>query len=203
MGIYAKYILPRLMHLACGMRSTMRQRKQVVPLASGHVLEIGAGSGLNLPFYDSRRVDRLWALDPSLELWAMAADRVRKAAFPVEFLAAPAEAIPLDDQSVDTILITYSLCTIPDVSAALAEMRRVLRREGELLFCEHGKAPDATVRRWQKLLDPRWTRLGGGCHLGRDIPSILHSGGFQVQKLSTMYVSGWRPASFNYWGVAK
>lgn len=141
MGIYAKYVLPKLMHLACGTRSTMRQRKQVVPLATGRVLEIGAGSGLNLPFYDPRKVERLWALDPSPELWAMAKDKVRQAAFPIEFLAAHAERIPLADQSIDTIMITYSLCSIADVSAALAKMRRVLRDGGQLLFCEHGEAP--------------------------------------------------------------
>ena len=202
MGIYAKYVLPKLMHLACGTRSTMRQRKQVVPLATGRVLEIGAGSGLNLPFYDPRKIERLWALDPCPELWAIAKDKMRQAAFPIEFLAAHAERIPLADQSIDTIMITYSLCSIADVSAALAEMRRVLRDGGQLLFCEHGKAPDAAVRRWQRLLEPLWARLAGGCHLGRDMPAMLREGGFRVQQMNRKYISGWKPASFNYWGVA-
>jgi ubiquinone/menaquinone biosynthesis C-methylase UbiE len=189
-------------HLACCRRSIARLRQEVVPQAYGRVLEIGVGSGLNLPFYDSRRVNGLWALDPSVELQALAADRARCVGFPIEFLSAPAESIPLDKESVDTIVITYSLCTIPDVPAALAEMHRVLRRSGQLLFCEHGAAPDDKVRHWQRRLDPLWTRLSGGCRLGRDIPLLLERGGFQVQKLNSKYLSGWRPASFNYWGLA-
>jgi ubiquinone/menaquinone biosynthesis C-methylase UbiE len=181
----------------------MRQRAKVVPLAEGRVLEIGAGSGLNLPFYDARKVSRMWALDPSIEMWKMAGIAARRLAFPVEFMPAPAATIPLDDGSVDTVVTTYSLCTIPDVRVALAEMRRVLRSGGLLLFCEHGMAPDAGVRKWQDRMNGLWMVLGGGCHLNRDIPSMLRAGGFEIHTMDTMYLPGWKPAAFNYWGVAK
>ena len=203
MGLYSRYVLPRIVHFTCGMKPNMRQRAKVVPLAEGRVLEIGAGSGLNLPFYDARKVSRLWALEPSIEMWRMAEIAAQRLAFPVEFVPAPAEAIPLEDGSVDTIVTTYSLCTISDVPAALAETRRVLRSGGLLLFCEHGVAPDAGVRNWQDRMNRLWMVLGGGCHLNRDIPSMLRAGGFEIQTMDTMYLPGWKPATFNYWGVAK
>ena len=203
MGLYSKYVLPRIVHFTCGMKPNMKQRAKVVPLAEGQVLEIGAGSGLNLPFYDARNVTRLWALDPSIEMWKLAETQARRLAFPVEFVLALAEAIPLDDGCVDTVVITYSLCTIPDVQAALAETRRVLRSGGLLRFCEHGAAPDANVRKWQDRINRPWMALGGGCHLNRDIPSLLRAGGFEIQTMDTMYLPGWKPATFNYWGVAK
>lgn len=180
----------------------MRQRAKVVPLARGRVLEIGFGSGLNLPFFDEVEVEHLWALDPSVELWAMAQTGVRAVDFSVEFLKASAEAIPLPDQAADTVLVTYTLCTLPDVHRALREVARVLRTGGELIFCEHGEAPDADVRRWQNRLNPIWRPLGGGCNLNRPIPSLLERGGFRLRELSSMYIPGWRPASFNYWGRA-
>ena len=116
---------------------------------------------------------------------------------------APAENIPLPTASIDTVLVTYTLCTIPEPAAALAEARRVLKPGGSLLFCEHGKAPDARVARWQQRLDPLWSRLAGGCHLSRDIPGLLVAAGFDLEALETMYLPGWRPAAFNYWGCAR
>ena len=202
MGIYSKYVLPRVVHFTCSLKPNMRQREKVVPLATGEVLEIGLGSGLNLPFYDSTRVKKLWGLEPAEEMRRMAADAVRKLRFEFEFLDLPGEEIPLETDSVDTVLVTYTLCTIPETEPALRGMARVLRPGGKLIFCEHGAAPDASVRRWQDRLKPVWKRLGGGCHLNREIPDLIDAGGFEIDAIDTMYLPGWRPAAFNYWGTA-
>ncbi len=202
MGFYQRFVLPKVVNAACSIRPAMRQRAKLVPLASGRVLEVGFGSGLNLPFYDASRVTQAWALEPSAEMWALAAARVRGAPFPVEFLKAPAEEIPLGDAAADTVLVTYALCTLPDVGRALREVARVLKPGGELLFCEHGAAPDADVRRWQTRLNPIWRILAGGCNLDRAIPSLIEEAGFRMGDLSSMYIPGWRPGSFNYWGRA-
>lgn len=202
MGLYSKFVLPKLIHLACGASPILRQRQKVVPAAGGRVLEIGVGSGLNLPLYDASKVERLWALDPAPEMAVMARRAAAGLPFEVEILGLPGEEIPLDDHSVDTVVMTFTLCTIPDPIVALRQMARVLRPGGQLLFCEHGRAPDVDVRRWQDRVDPLWKRLAGGCHLNRDIPELLRQGGFRLQDLDTMYLPGWRAASFNYWGVA-
>ena len=202
MGLYSKYVLPRVVHLACSARPKMRQREKLVPLASGRVLEVGMGSGLNLPFYDARRVTKVWGLEPSPEMSKMASAAVEAVAFDVEFVSAGGEQIPLDSESFDTVLMTFTLCTIPDAERALREIARVLKQGGQLLFCEHGAAPDAGVRRWQNRINPLWRRLAGGCHLNRDIPGLIRRGGFEITRMDTMYIPGWRPASFNYWGAA-
>jgi ubiquinone/menaquinone biosynthesis C-methylase UbiE len=202
MGIYSKYILPRAVHYTCSSKPNMRQREKVVPLASGEVLEIGVGSGLNFSFYDPSRVTKLWGLEPSAEMRRMAADMVRSLPFKFEFVDLPGEEIPLDANSVDTVLVTYTLCTIPETQPALRGMARVLRPGGKLIFCEHGAAPGAEVRRWQDRLNPIWKRMAGGCHLNRAIPELIRSGGFEVDALDTMYLPGWRPATYNYWGTA-
>ena len=180
----------------------MKQREKVVPMAEGLVLEIGIGSGLNIPFYSGDRVHRLWGLDPSRELWAMAEKSVKTAGFDVQFIQGSAEKIPLDDASMDTILVTYALCTIPNVLPALGEMRRVLKPRGNLIFCEHGSAPDQGVVRWQKRINPLWKVVSGGCHLNRPIPSLIERSGFRIEMIESMYIPGWKPASFNYWGSA-
>jgi ubiquinone/menaquinone biosynthesis C-methylase UbiE len=202
MGFYSKYILPRAIDLACGSKPNMRQREKVVPLANGEVLEIGVGSGLNFSYYEPGRVTKLWGLEPSAEMRQRAAGAVRALPFKFEFIDRPGEEIPLDANSVDTVLITYTLCTIPETQPALRGMARVLRPGGKLIFCEHGAAPDAGVRAWQDRLDPFWQRIGGGCHLNRAIPELIRAGGFEIDALETMYLPGWRPASFNYWGTA-
>jgi ubiquinone/menaquinone biosynthesis C-methylase UbiE len=202
LGLYAKYVLPKIVHLTCGQRPVMRQRQKVVPLASGKVLEIGLGSGLNLPYYDASQVTGLWGLEPEPEMTRMAREAAESAAFDVEFIHQSAEAIPLATGTVDSVVVTYTLCTIPDTDAAIKEMRRVLKPSGNLIFCEHGAAPDETVRRWQDRVDPVWKRLAGGCHLNRAIPQIIEQGGFRIETLETIYLPGWRPASFNYWGCA-
>jgi len=202
MGLYTRFILPKIVNVTCGTKPCMRQRAKVVPFAFGSVLEVGFGSGLNLAFYDKAKVWHVWALDPSRELWEMAEERVRGAGVPVEFLLAGAEEIPLPDRSADTVLVTYTLCTLPDVARALREMARVLKPGGELVFTEHGLAPDENVRRWQNRLNPIWSAFGGGCNLNRPIPSLLEQGGYRLREISSMYIPGWRPASFNYWGRA-
>ena len=180
----------------------MRQREKLVPLASGRVLEVGMGSGLNLPFYDARQVRKVWGLEPSPEMSKMASAAAEAVSFDVEFVSAGGEEIPLDSESFDTVLMTFTLCTIPDAERALREIARVLKRGGQLLFCEHGAAPDAGVRRWQNRINPLWRQLAGGCHLNRDIPGLIRHGGFEITRMDTMYIPGWRPASFNYWGTA-
>ena len=202
MGLYSKHILPKLVHLTCSTKPIMRQREKVVPLAHGRVLEIGIGSGLNLPFYDDGKVTKLWGLEPAPEMRRMAEKAARSARFGVELIGLVGEEIPLENNSVDTVLLTYTLCTIPDVEPALRGMARVLKPGGTLIFCEHGAAPEDSVRRWQDRINPIWKRLGGGCNLNRAIPDMIEQGGFRVTKMETMYIPGWRPASFNYWGTA-
>lgn len=203
MGFYEKRILPRVINCACGTKPIMKQREKIVPAASGTVLEIGIGTGLNLPYYDAARVDRLIGLDPSERSWELAGQRAAHVGFPVEFIGLPGEQIPLDDASVDTVLVTYSLCTIPDPIAALHGMARVLRPGGKLVFCEHGKAPDPAVHKWQNRLNSGWKRVLGGCNLNRDIPAILGEGGFEIAAMEQRYLPGTpRFAGYNYWGSA-
>jgi ubiquinone/menaquinone biosynthesis C-methylase UbiE len=203
MGLYDHYILPRLLDAAMSTKPIRYQRKKVVPRAEGRVLEVGFGAGHNLPFYDAAKVTHLWALEPSAEMRARAAERVAQSPLDIEFIDLPGEQIPLDADAADTILITYTLCTIPDVMKALGEMRRVLKPAGKMIFCEHGEAPDESVRRWQRRLTPAWKAIGGGCHVGRQIPKLIADSGFKLEDMQTMYLPGTpRFAGFNYWGQA-
>jgi len=206
MGFYERRVLPRIIDAACGSKPVRRQRRKVVPLAEGRVLEIGAGSGLNFPYYDPDKIERLFALEPSEAMLKRAQPRIAAAPFPVEPLELDGEAIPLDDASVDTVLITYTLCTIPGAATALAGMRRVLKPGGRLIFCEHGLAPDPGVARWQNRVNPLWKRIGGGCNVNRDIPALIKAAGFAIETIDTMYLPGpkmFKFSSFNYWGTAK
>lgn len=203
MSFYEEHVLPHLLHCACGVKAVRRQREQVVPLATGRVLEVGMGSGLNLPYYDRDRVERVWGLEPSAGMRRKARKNLRHTDIPVEWLDLPGEEIPLDDASVDTVLLTYTLCTIPDWRRALEQMRRVLKPDGILVFCEHGEAPDAGIRKWQERLDPAWKKIAGGCHLGRPIPKYLAEGGFDIRSMESAYLPGPRFATFNYWGTAQ
>ena len=203
MGFYDRHILPFLLNAAMSAKPISYQRRKVVPRAEGRVLEIGFGAGHNLPFYDANKVTRLWALEPSKEMRERASPRVKDSPLRIEFLDLPGEQIPLEDESADTVLVTYTLCTIPDVMKALGGMRRVMKRSGRLIFCEHGEAPDENVRKWQRRITPVWKKIGGGCHVGRAIPKLIQDGGFIVQDMDTMYLPGTpRFAGFNYWGSA-
>lgn len=202
MGFYDRHLLPHLVHFTCGMRPAMKQRAKVVPLASGRVLEIGVGSGLNIPLYDPGRVEHLWGLDPSAEMWAIAQKNARDHHLEAEFIQAGAESIPLADGAADTVVMTYTLCTVPEAAEALAEIRRVLKPGGRLLICEHGLAPDPSVVRWQNRVNPLWRFLAGGCNLNRPVDRLLIDAGFDFANLQTMYIPGWKPACFNYWGTA-
>lgn len=203
MKLYNRHILPKLVHFACSQGPVMRQREKVVPLACGRVLEVGLGTGLNLPFYNASKVNKVWGLDPSSEMLDRAKEIAGSVSFEVELIGLPGEEIPLESNSVDTVVVTYTLCTIIDVDRAIKEMARVLKPTGEFIFCEHGAAPDVSVRRLQNCINPVWKRVGGGCHLNRAIPEIIERGGFRIKELKAMYIPGWRPASFNYWGTAK
>ena len=203
MGFYDKHVLPHFINCACGSKPIMKQREKVVPLASGVVLEIGIGTGLNLPYYQKERVEKLIGLDPSEESCVLASQRARALDVPIEFIGLPGEEIPLEDDSIDTVLVTYSLCTIPDPVTALKGMSRVLKPGGALLFCEHGLAPDPGVVKWQDRINPMWRKIAGGCNLHRDIPTLLDQGGFSVVDMESMYLpSTPRFAGFNYWGRA-
>jgi SAM-dependent methyltransferase len=199
---YERHILPWVVDIACSVRPVWRQRQKVVPLAQGRVLEIGIGTGLNLEHYDQARIEKIVGLDPGLEMHPKARRRSRQTGLAVELVGLSAERIPYDDHSFDTVLVTYVLCTIADPLAALKEMRRVLKPGGRLIFCEHGLAPDASVRRWQARLTPLWARVAGGCHLDRDIPGLLKAAGFRSVDIEQMYLPGPRPLTYNYWGTA-
>jgi ubiquinone/menaquinone biosynthesis C-methylase UbiE len=201
LGLYQDHILPHLIHLAMRQRNLVVYRTRVVAAAEGRVLEVGLGSGLNLQFY-TPKVERVIGLDPSPKLLAMAREAAECSTTPVELIEGSAEAVPLDDRSVDTVLTTWTLCSIPDASVALREMRRVLRPGGRLLFVEHGRAPDLGVRLWQDRLTPVWRRLGGGCHLNRAMAELIQGAGFRIEQLDTGYMRGPKPMTFMYEGSA-
>ena len=199
---YERHILPYVIDVACGINPVRRQREKVVPLAQGQVLEIGIGTGLNLEHYDKARIQKIIGLDPALEMHRLARKRLKKTGLAVELVGLSAERIPFEDATFDTVLVTYTLCSIPDPVAALKEMRRVLKPGARLIFCEHGLAPDASVRRWQHRLTPVWSKLGGGCQLNRDIPGLLKEAGLHSADMQSMYLPGPRPLGYNYWGTA-
>jgi ubiquinone/menaquinone biosynthesis C-methylase UbiE len=204
MNAYDRHILPRLVDCVCGSPVVEHQRRLLVPQASGRVLEIGFGSGRNLPHYDRERVRWIWALEPSAAMRALAAPRIAASGLDVRLLDAPAEALPLPDGCVDSLVVTYALCTIGDAAGALRQMRRVLQPGGRLLFSEHGAAPEPAVRRWQDRLDGLWGRLAGGCHLNRDMASLIAQAGFSLQDVQAGYLPGTpRLAAFNTWGSAR
>jgi ubiquinone/menaquinone biosynthesis C-methylase UbiE len=202
MNLYDEYFLPHFINCACGMKAIDRQRAKMVPLANGKVLEIGMGSALNLKHYDVDNVEMIWGLEPSAGMRRKAQSNIDQSSIRVEWLDLPSESIPLDDNSVDTVVLTYTLCTIPDWQAALVEMKRVLKPDGQLIFSEHGKAPDVDVQKWQKRVNPVWKKLAGGCNLDRDIPSLIETVGFKIEKLEQRYVKGPKIATYQYFGTA-
>jgi len=200
MGFYNDIILARLCSFAMRNKQLLPFRERVIGAAEGRVLEIGVGSGMNLPFYRPP-VREVLALEPAQRLVSMA--RGVTCNMPVSFLEASAEAIPLDAHCVDTVVTTWTLCSIPQGTTALAEMRRVLRPGGKLLFVEHGLAPDEGVRRWQDRLTPAWRRFTGGCHLNRPIGSMIEGAGFSIERIETGYMPGLKPMTFMYEGSAR
>ncbi len=200
---YEERVLPSLINLACSIKPARKQREKIVPRATGDVLEIGFGSGLNLPYYDRDKVRRVWGLEPSAGMRRLARKAIARSSLEVELIDLPGEEIPLDDDSVDTVLVTYTLCTIPEVAEALRGMRRVLKPQGRLLFCEHGKAPDSNVQKWQDRLNPAWKKIAGGCNMNREIVAELEEAGFLIEDDNRMYLPGVKALTYNYWGAAR
>jgi ubiquinone/menaquinone biosynthesis C-methylase UbiE len=190
MGIYSDHIEPALVSFACSMPAISKERAAIVPEASGVVLEVGFGSGHNTGFYDRSKISKLFALEPSAAMRRKAEKKIGDLPFDVEWLDLKAEEIPLDARSVDTVLVTYTLCTIPDVAAALAGMKRVLKTGGKLVFLEHGASPDPGVRQWQDRLNPLWGKLGGGCNLNRNPLDLVRAAGFDVRSSESHYARG-------------
>jgi ubiquinone/menaquinone biosynthesis C-methylase UbiE len=203
MGLYAKYFLPRLVDLTMRNKEASRLRAEWLPHARGDVLEVGIGSGLNLPFYSSA-VQRVYGVDPSPELQRMALKRATATRARVEFFSQSTEdALPLADGTIDTVVMTWTLCSIPDTSKALRQMKRVLRETGRLVFIEHGRSPDRGVAAWQDRVTPIWKRIGGGCHLNRKIDELITKGGFEIVELKTFYQPGPHPMTYTYQGIAQ
>jgi ubiquinone/menaquinone biosynthesis C-methylase UbiE len=202
-SFYDRRVLPWLLGKACAARPIMKQRAKVVPLAEGRVLELGLGSGLNLPFYDPAKVTSVQGVDPSAELRAIAQTAPRPEGLKVDMADGVAESLPFEDHSFDSVVCTFTLCSVHTPAAALAEARRVLKPGGRLFYCEHGLAPDPGVVRWQRRLEPLWTRIAGGCHLSRPITSAIAGAGFAIERSDQTYLPGTpRFAGWNEWGVA-
>ncbi|MDA8683507.1 class I SAM-dependent methyltransferase [Gammaproteobacteria bacterium] len=204
MSLYNKYILPKFLNCACGSKPINYQRQKVVPLAKGKVLDIGIGSGLNIPFYNSDKIDKVIGIDPSHELIELAKELANDSKTSIDFVIGSAESIPYPDNFFDTLLVTYTMCTIPNVAIANKEMWRVLKDDGRLIFCEHGLAPDKKISKWQNRIDPFWGKIAGGCHLNRDIQKLITDAGFSFESLDKMYIpSTPKFAGYNYWGIGK
>ena len=206
MSLYNKYILPKFLNCACGSKPINYQRQKIVPLAKGKVLDIGIGSGLNIPFYNSDKIDQVIGIDPSHELieLAKAKELANDSKASIDFVIGSAESIPYPDNFFDTVLVTYTMCTIPNVAIANKEMWRVLKEDGRLIFSEHGLAPDKKISKWQNRIDPFWGKIAGGCHLNRDIQKLITDAGFSFESLDKMYIpSTPKFAGYNYCGIAK
>jgi SAM-dependent methyltransferase len=204
MGLYSRFILPHVINCACGTNPIQRQRAKIAPLVEGVVLELGFGSGRNVPFLDPAKITKLYALEPEAGMRALSVKAALAAPFPVEVRPEITEALQLPEASIDTLLITYTLCTIPDPVPALAATRRFMKPGARLVFCEHGAAPDAEVRRSQARIEPWWKVIAGGCHLTRDMPRIIADAGYRVETLEQMYLpSTPQFAGFNVWGTAR
>lgn len=202
MNPYERYVLPKLIDVACSTGNVMKARSKIVPQALGEVLEVGIGSGLNLQFYDPKKVSSIIGIDPAAQMQTLAHKRAIAISIPVEVIAVDVQGIHADTDRFDTIVMTFTLCSIEDPISALQEMARVLKPDGRLLFCEHGLAPDLSIERWQHRLTPFWKPMAGGCHLDRDIPALLRASGFVIDELSEAYLPGPRPMSYVYSGVA-
>ena len=202
-GPFDKYVLPRLIEWACSNASILEQRQIVVPQAKGTVLEVGIGSGLNLPYYDRAKVKNIIGIDPGEGILKLGQERFDKMDVPLEVLAESAEKIPLDNNSVDTVLLTWAGCSIPDIQTALTEMRRVLRPDGQLVFCEHGRSSEPHIARRQDWLNKVWPYFAGGCNVNRDFETLIKTAGFEIKQLDTFYaMKSPKTVTFHYRGVA-
>jgi ubiquinone/menaquinone biosynthesis C-methylase UbiE len=203
-SLYDRWILPKVLGCACASRPVMKQRVKVVPKAEGRVLELGVGMGLNLQFYDPDKATSVVGIDPSPELRAVALAAARDPRLVLSVEDGTAEALPFEDGSFDTIVCTFTLCSVHTPPAALAEARRALKPSGRFLFCEHGLAPDAEVAKWQRRIEPIWKRIAGGCHLTRPVASNIAASGFRLDGVETMYLPGTpRFAGWSEWGAAR
>jgi len=189
MGLYGEQVLPRIINVACGLKGAQPLRRRVCEGLEGDVVEIGFGSGLNVPFYPEA-VKRVAAVEPADVGWKLAEKRLRAASVPVERSGLDGQSLPFADNSYDAALSTWTLCTIPDVAAALSEVRRVLKPGGTLHFVEHGLAPDERVRRWQHRFEPVQKKVFGGCHLTRPVVDLLTAAGFTITDLDEFYEEG-------------
>ena len=204
MSFYEKKILPKVLDLLCGSSPINYQRKKIVPKVSGNVLEIGIGSGLNLPHYNVSNISNITALDPAEELTDIAKKRISELDLDIDVINCGAEEIPLESKSFDSILVTYTLCSIENLDDSMKEIRRVIKDDGTLFFCEHGIAPDLKTKNWQNRINPIWKRLMGGCNINRDIPEIISNSKLEITDLETMFLPGTpRIAGFNYLGTAR
>ena len=201
--LYERHVLPKVLDACCSTKPVNYQRNKIVPYAKGKILEIGIGSGINIPFYNKTNVEKIYGLDPSEELNNIAQKKAINNNLEIDFLLNGAEEIPLPSNSMDTILITYTLCTIQDLESSLKEIKRVMKDDAVMLFCEHGIAPDPKVIKWQNRVNPLWGKLFGGCNINRNIPEIIQSSGFTLNLLDQMYLpSTPKIVGYNYWGKA-
>ena len=202
-GWYDRVISPWLVHGACSLPPISHQRQQIVPLAEGVVVELGMGTGLNMPFYDANKIKKLIGVDPGEGMMKHAKGVAEKMPFDVELHVTGAEAIPLEDNSADTVVVTYSFCTIPDNVAAAHEARRVLKPGGRLLFSEHGISDRPSTAKWQGRFNPVWKMIAGGCNLNRNVEQLLQDTGFKITEIEKGRMSGVPGVlGFNYRGIA-
>ena len=201
MQLYRTHVLPRLTHLAMRQELLRPYRERAVAAARGRVLEIGIGSGLNLPLYPSA-VERVVGVDPSPALLRLAEQASRRSAIEADLIEGTAEDLPIQDASIDCAIASWTLCSVSDPHRALAEIRRVLRPGGVFSFVEHGLAPEARIRRWQHWLTPVWRRCAGNCHLDRPTAALIEGSGFRMDRLETGYARGPKPMAFMYEGLA-
>lgn len=201
MGFYSGWLFPRLLDLVMQQQQMIPFRRRIGNAATGRVLDVGIGSGLNLPFYGGQ-IESVLGVDPSSELLHFAEERAHNVSTPVELLRASGEALPIEDRSIDTAVVTFTLCTVDNATTTLAEIRRVLKPGGRLLFAEHGRAPERGVARWQDRLTPIWRRIAGGCHLNRKPDDLIRSAGFRIEALDAGYLKAPRPMGFVYAGSA-
>ena len=201
--MYDKYILPYLLNFTCGQKPFIKQREKIVPMAKGRVLEIGIGSGLNLPYLDASRIDSLVGIDPSEELIGIAEQRINDSMPKIEFIVSKAEQMSFNDNTFDTVLMTYTMCTVDNASRVLDEIKRVLKSDGQLLFCEHGVAPEEKVVVWQNRINRFWPHISGGCNINKDIPNLIKKAGLNILSMDEMYLPRTpKILGYNYWGTA-